>query len=489
MIQTFGHHIGGAQSESAGAAQFRSRNPLTGREWGQFASGSAADVDRAVMAADAAFDSWRRMSASARGKLLIRWAEALRANAERIGTLESTQNGKLLRESIGQAGALPDWLYYYAGLADKIEGEVIPVERPEVVNYTTHEPMGVVAIITPWNSPSMLTMFAAAPALAAGNTIVIKPSEVTSASLIELARIAESVGIPPGVINVVTGLRETAEHLVDHPKVVKVAFTGSIEGGRAVAERAARRLVGVTLELGGKSPQIVFPDADLRQAQAGILTGIFSSTGQTCVAGSRLYVHREIYDEFLDGLVARAGRIRVGDPLSADTQMGPVATLAQLEKNQRLTDEAVARGATVLCGGKRMELAEHPGGYFFQPTILSNLSRDNPILGQEVFGPVLAVLPFDDEEEALELANDSQFGLAAGVWTLDFRRAHRMARAVQAGTVWVNMYRTLGFNSPVNGFKQSGLGSQNGQAAIFQYLQTKSIWNNFSALIEDPFPD
>jgi aldehyde dehydrogenase (NAD+) len=489
MMHTFGHHIGGAQSESAGAAQFRSRNPLTGLEWGQFASGSAADVDRAVMAADAAFDSWRRMSASARGKLLIRWAEGLRANAARIGTLESTQNGKLLRESVGQAGALPDWLYYYAGLADKIEGEVIPLERPEVVNYTTHEPMGVVAIITPWNSPSMLTMFAAAPALAAGNTIVIKPSEVTSASLIELARIAGSVGIPPGVINVVTGLRETAEHLVDHPKVVKIAFTGSVEGGRAVAERAARRLVGVTLELGGKSPQIVFPDADLKQARAGILTGIFSSTGQTCVAGSRLYVHREIYDEFLDGLVARAVKIRVGDPMSADTQMGPVATLAQLEKNQRLTDEAVARGATVLCGGKRMELAEHPGGYFFQPTILSNLSRDNPILGQEVFGPVLAVLPFDDEEEALELANDSQFGLAAGVWTLDFRRAHRMARAVQAGTVWVNMYRTLGCNSPVNGFKQSGLGSQNGQAAIFQYLQTKSIWNNFSDRIEDPFPD
>ncbi|HEX5459925.1 MAG TPA: aldehyde dehydrogenase [Steroidobacteraceae bacterium] len=487
MIQTFGHHIGGAQAKSAGAAQFLTRNPINGREWGQFATGSAADVDRAVMAADAAFASWRQLSASARGKLLIRWAEALRSNAERIGRMESIQNGKLLRESVGQAGALPDWLYYYAGLADKIEGAVIPLERPEVVNYTMREPLGVVAIITPWNSPAMLTIFAAAPALAAGNTIVIKPSEITSVSLIELARIAESVGIPPGVINVVTGLRETAECLIDHPKVVKVAFTGSVEGGRAVAERAARRLVGVTLELGGKSPQIVFADADLRQAQAGILAGIFASAGQTCVAGSRLFVQRRIHEEFLAGLIARAAKIRIGDPLAADTQMGPVATLAQLEKNQRLTDEAVAHGATVLYGGKRMELAEYPGGYFFQPTILGNLGRDNPILAKEVFGPVLAVVPFEDEAEALALANDSTFGLAAGVWTLDFRRAHRVARAIQAGTVWVNMYRTLGVNSPVNGLKHSGPGSQNGQEAIHQYLQTKSIWNNFSEAVEDPF--
>ncbi len=488
MIQTFGHHIGGAQSTSTGAAQFLSRNPVNGREWGQFATGSAADVDRAVMSADAAFVSWRQLSASARGRLLIRWAEALRVNAERIGRMESIQNGKLLRESVAQAGALPDWLYYYAGLADKIEGAVIPLERPEVLNYTMHEPMGVVAIITPWNSPVMLTMFAAAPALAAGNTIVIKPSEITSVSLIELARIAESVGIPAGVINVVTGLRETAEYLVDHPKVVKIAFTGSVEGGFAVAARAARRLVGVTLELGGKSPQIVFPDADLRQAQAGILAGIFASAGQSCVAGSRLFLHRRIHDEFLEGLIARAAKIRIGDPLAVDTQMGPVATLAQLEKNQRLTNEAVAHGATVLCGGRRMELAEHPGGYFFQPTILGNLGHDNPILAKEVFGPVLAVVPFEDEAEALALANDSRFGLAAGVWTLDFRRAHRVARAVQAGTIWVNMYRTLGFNSPVNGLKHSGLGSQNGQDAIYQYLQTKSIWNNFSDAVEDPFP-
>ena len=333
----------------------------------------------------------------------------------------------------------------------------------------------------------MLTMFAAAPALAAGNTIVIKPSEISSVSLIELARIAESVGIPSGVINVVTGLRATAECLVDHPKVVKVAFTGSVEGGRAVAERAARRLVGVTLELGGKSPQIVFADADLKQAQAGILAGIFASAGQTCVAGSRLFVQRRIHDEFLAGLIARTAKIRIGDPLAADTQMGPVATLAQLEKNQRLTDEAVAHGATVLSGGKRMELAEYPGGYFFQPTILGNLGHDNPILAKEVFGPVLAVMPFDDEAEALALANDSTFGLAAGVWTLDFRRAHRVAREIQAGTVWINMYRTLGCNSPVNGRKHSGLGSQNGQEAIYQYLQTKSIWNNFSDAVEDPF--
>lgn len=488
MIQKFGHHIGGAERSAEGGPEFVSRNPLDGREWGRFAAGTQADVDRAVAAAEKAFASWSRLSRSVRGQLLIRWAEALRANAPRIGRIESTQNGKLLREAVGQANALPDWLYYYAGLADKIEGTVIPVDRPEVVNYTVHEPLGVVGIITPWNSPAMLTIFAAAPALAAGNTIVIKPSEVTSVSLIEIARLAESAGIPPGVINVVTGLRETAEYLVDHRKVVKIAFTGSVEGGRAVAERASRRLVGVTLELGGKSPQIVFPDADLKQAQAGIMGGIFAACGQTCVAGSRLFVHRSIHHQFVEGLVARAQKIRIGNPIEDSTQMGPVATLAQLQKNERLTNEAVAQGASVLYGGRKLEVAEHPGGYFFQPTILGNLGPDNPILSQEVFGPVLAVVPFDEEEEALALANDSQFGLAAGVWTLDFRRAYRVSRAVQAGTVWVNMYRTLGFNSPVSGYKQSGLGSQNGQDAIYQYLQTKSIWNNFSSAVEDQFP-
>ncbi|HKU14923.1 MAG TPA: aldehyde dehydrogenase [Steroidobacteraceae bacterium] len=489
MLQKFGHHIGGKEVGAATDAGFLSHNPVNGQPWGRFASGSAADVDLAVTTAAAAFTTWSKLSPTARGRLLVRWAESIRAEAERIGRIESVQNGKLLRETVGQARALPEWLYYYAGLADKIEGAVIPIERPQVVNYTMHEPLGVVGIITPWNSPSMLTMFAAAPALAAGNTLVIKPSEVTSVSMIELARLAEAAGIPAGVINVVTGPRETAQALVDHPQIAKIAFTGSVEGGRAVAKRASERLIGVTLELGGKSPQIVFADADLKQAQGGILGGIFSSTGQTCVAGSRLYVQRRVHDELVAGLVERVAKIRIGDPLLERTQMGPVATIGQLQKDERMTAAAAAHGARVLCGGKRLELSELPGGYFFAPTILGEVARDNPIQREEVFGPVLSVVAFDEEEEALELANDSQFGLAAGVWTLDFRRAHRVARAVQAGTVWVNMYRTLGFNSPVHGHKQSGLGSQNGQDAIYQYLQTKSIWNNYGTAVDDPFAD
>jgi len=285
------------------------------------------------------------------------------------------------------------------------------------------------------------------------------------------------------------GLREAGESLVDHPKTAKIAFTGSVESGRAVAERAGRRLASCTLELGGKSPQIVFPDADLRQAEAGILAGVFASTGQTCVAGSRAFIHRQIYDQFVERLITRASKIRIGDPVVDTTQMGPVATLSQLEKNQRLTDEALTAGGELLYGGTRREIEECPGGYFFEPTILGKLGADNPILRHEVFGPVLSVVPFDDEDHGVALANDSDFGLAAGLWTLDFRRAHRVAARLQAGTVWINMYRSLGFNSPVNPYKQSGLGSQNGKDAILQYLQSKSVWCNLSDRVIDHFAD
>ena len=488
-IHRYAHYIGGKEVKFAKGGEFISTNPATGKQWGSFAVGTAADVDRAVSAAQTAFAEWARLSPTRRGRLLMRWADAIRQNAKRIGTLETTQNGKLLRESVGQAGMIPEWLYYYGGLADKIEGAVIPLDQPSIFNYTTREPLGVVGIITPWNSPAMLTTFAAAPALAAGNTIVIKPSEIASVSVLELARLAESAGIPAGVINVVTGSRQTGESLIDQPQVAKIAFTGSVEAGRAVAERAGRRLVGCTLELGGKSPQIVFPDADLRQAEAGILGGIFAATGQTCVAGSRAYIHRKIYDELVSRLIKRAQDIRLGDPMLPKTQMGPVVTLAQLDKNQRLVEQALDDGASLLCGGKRIELVTCPGGFFFEPTILGGVHSGNRILHTEVFGPVLAVVPFDDEEEAIDLANASEFGLGAGVWTLDVKRAHRVASRLQVGTVWINMYRTLGFNSPVAGRKQSGLGVQNGKEAIVQYLQTKSVWCQLGEGAPDQFAD
>jgi len=326
-----------------------------------------------------------------------------------------------------------------------------------------------------------------APALAAGNTIVLKPSEITSASSIELARLAEEAGLPPGVVNVVTGFRETGEALVDHPLVAKVSFTGSVGAGRAIAARAGQRLVSCMLELGGKSPNIVFDDANLDQAEAGVLAGIFAAAGQTCVAGSRAYIQESIYDALVDRLVRRAQQITIGDPLKAATQMGPVATKMQLEKDESMVQRAVAEGAKVLCGGARPAMAEFPDGYFYQPTIVHQLAKDNFLMRNEVFGPVLAVTPFKDEAEVLALANDTEFGLAAGVWTKNINRAHKMARAIESGTVWINTYRALTFNSPFGGYKASGIGRQNGIEAVYQYLQTKSVWCELGDEVQDPF--
>ena len=326
-----------------------------------------------------------------------------------------------------------------------------------------------------------------APALAAGNTIVLKPSEITSGSAIELARLAEAAGIPPGVINVVTGFRETGEALVDHPLVAKVSFTGSVGAGRAIAARAGQRLVSCMLELGGKSPNIVFDDANLDQAEAGVLAGIFAAAGQTCVAGSRAYIHERIYDTFVDRIVQRAKQITLGDPLKLTTQMGPVATKMQLEKDESMVQRAVKEGAAILCGGRRPQLAEFPNGYFYEPTIVHQAPKDSFLMRNEVFGPVLAVTPFKDDAEALALANDTEFGLAAGIWTHDVRRVHKLARKLEAGTVWANTYRALTFNSPFGGYKASGIGRQNGIEAVYQYLQTKSVWCELGDEVQDPF--
>jgi aldehyde dehydrogenase (NAD+) len=486
-LNNFGHWIGG--EDVIGTSQFVTFNPTTGHEWARFANGSAEEVDRAVNSAKAAFTSgpWAELSATKRGRLLMRWGDAIAQHAERLGRLETSQNGKLLNEMVLQARIVPEWLYYYGGLADKVEGRVIPVERPSVLNYTRREPLGVVAVIMPWNSPIFLTMMAVAPALAAGNTVVIKPSEVTPASIIEAVKLAESVGIPSGVLNVVTGDRHTSEALVAHPNVAKISFTGGVEAGRAINKRAAERFAPVTLELGGKSANIVFPEADFEQAKAGLLAGIFAAAGQTCVAGSRAFVHRSIHDRVLEALSERAAAIRIGDPLDARTHMGPIATKTQLEKNEAMVRRAHKDGAEIVHGGTRTQVDGLPGGYFFKPTILSNVQPDSYIAQNEVFGPVLSVIPFDDEDEVVALANGTSFGLAAGVWSLDIRRAHRVARRLQAGTVWINMYRAMTFNSPFGGYKDSGIGRQNGIEAIDAYLQTKSVWCELSDEVQDPF--
>jgi acyl-CoA reductase-like NAD-dependent aldehyde dehydrogenase len=479
-----GEHVG-----AASGATFDAINPTTGETWATHALAAADDVDRAVRAAGSAFESeaWRALSPTRRGRLMMRWADLIAERAEEIARVEVADNGKLYKEMLAQLRVIPDWLYYFGGLADKVEGRVIPLDRTSVLNYTLREPLGVVGIIIPWNSPVLLTMYSLAPALAAGNTIVVKPSEHASASVLETVRLAAEVGFPPGVLNVVTGEREAGEALVEHPGVAKISFTGSEKTGAHIASRAGARLAPIALELGGKSPNIVFSDANLDQAEAGVLAGIFAAAGQTCVAGSRAYIQQPIYEQFVDRLVRRATRITLGDPMLAATQMGPVATKMQLEKDESMVKRAVSEGAAVLCGGARPQLAEFPDGYFYQPTIVHEAGKDNFLMRNEVFGPVLAVTPFRDEAEVLGLANDTEFGLAAGVWTRDVNRVHTMARRLEAGTVWINTYRALTFNSPFGGYKSSGIGRQNGIEAVHQYLQTKSVWCELGDEIQDPF--
>ena len=487
-VQRFENHINGQGAPSVTGESFETTNPTTGEAWGIFPESNNEDVDRAVKAAKAAFEGpWSALSATRRGRLMMRWGEKIAANAKEIATLETKQNGKLFAEMHTQARVAEDWLYYFGGLADKIEGTVPPLDRTSVLNYTLREPLGVVGVIVPWNSPTFITIMSAAPALAAGNTIVIKPSEVTAASALMLARLAEEAGIPAGVINVVSGGRAAGEALVKHPLVAKISFTGSDVGGKAIAAQAGERLISATRELGGKSANIVFNDADPELVEAGVLSGIFAAAGQTCVAGSRAFIQRGLFDKLTERLVKRAAAIRLGDPMLPETQMGPVATKAQLDKDERMVARALEDGAKLLHGGKRTPPKGLEGGLFYAPTILQTSNTSDFIMQNEVFGPVLCVTPFENEDEVLAAANGTAYGLAAGVWTNDLRRAHLMARRLQAGTVWINTYRALTFNSPFGGYKHSGIGRQNGQEAVTPYLQTKSVWVELGRAVQDPF--
>lgn len=482
--------IDGQWVEAAGGETFETANPYTGKPWATIPRAGPEDAVRAVEAAKRAFTRgpWPRLTASERGALLRKLGDLIAAHAERLAVTEVTDNGKLINEMLFQTKYLPQWYYYFGGLADKIEGAVIPIDKPDTFNYTRREPLGVCVGITPWNSPLLLLSYKLAPALAAGNTFVIKPSEMTSASTLEFARLVEEAGFPEGVFNVVTGSGgDLGETLVTHPDVAKIAFTGSEATGRRIGETAARGFKKVTLELGGKSPNIVFADAEIDNAVNGVISGIFAATGQTCIAGSRLLVERRIHDEFVERIVGLARTARMGDPLETTTQVGPVTTQAQLAKILGYIDIAKGEGAECVLGGGRPDDPAFAEGWFVNPTIFTGVGNAMRIAQEEVFGPVLSVIPFDDEDEALAIANDTTFGLAAGLWTQDVRRMLRMSAGIQAGTVWVNTYRTISYMSPLGGYKHSGIGRENGQAAIDAYLQTKSVMISSATSVANPF--
>ena len=489
-MQKYRMYIGGKFADAASGKWFDSYNPYSGEPWAQIAQGSAQDVDRAVRAAQQAFTTgpWPQFNASQRGMLLHKLGELVARDANKLAEIEVRDNGKLIAEMQGQLNYIPQWYYYFGGLADKIQGAVIPLDKKGFFNFTRYEPLGVVAAITPWNSPLLLTAWKLAPALAAGNTVVIKPSEFTSASTLEFVKLFEEAGFPPGVVNVVTGFgKDVGMPLVEHPLVKKIAFTGSDATGRAINEAAARMFKRVSLELGGKSPNIVFADANMEDAVNGAVSGIFAATGQTCIAGSRLLLQESIHDVFMEKLLALAQTARMGDPMRLDTQVGPVTTRQQYEKVLGYIDIAKQEGAQLLLGGAAATRPECGRGWFIEPTVFAGVDNKMRIAQEEVFGPVLSVIKFKDEAEALEIANDVRFGLGSGVWTSDIGRAIRMSERIQAGTVWVNTYRAVSYLSPFGGYKDSGLGRENGIDAVREYLQQKSVWINTGAVTGNPF--
>jgi len=482
--------IGGEWTDSASGETFQSDNPYTGRPWALIPKGNAQDADRAVRAAHQAFTSgdWPGLNASRRGALLRRLGDLIGEKAKFLAEVEVRDNGKLYAEMSAQTAYMAQWYYYYGGLADKIEGHVIPTDKPEMLNYTRYEPLGVVAAITPWNSPLLLTAWKLAPALAAGNTVVLKPSEFTSASVLEFMKLIEQAGFPPGVVNVVTGFgADVGTPLVEHPLVAKVAFTGSDRTGTLIYQTAARGLKRVSMELGGKSPNIVFDDAHLENAVKGVVSGIFAATGQTCIAGSRLLVQQSIHEAFVEKLVAFARTARMGDPMSLDTQVGPVTNPPQYKKILDYIEIAKAEGAKPVLGGGKATRPECGNGWFVEPTIFTGVRNSMRIAQEEVFGPVLSVIPFKDEEEAVAIGNDVVYGLAAGVWTQSMRRSIMMAERLQAGTVWVNTYRAVSYLSPFGGYKRSGLGRESGQEMIKDYMQVKSVWISTAEEVPNPF--
>ncbi|KIX46831.1 aldehyde dehydrogenase [Burkholderia pseudomallei] len=487
MLQRFQQYIDGTFEHAA--SEFDSIDPAGGTVWARMPAASADDVDRAVRAAHRALNeaAWANLTASERGKLLYRLAELIERDALRLAELETRDTGKIIRETRSQIGYVAEYYRYYAGVADKIQGAWLPVDKPDMEVTLRREPVGVVAAIVPWNSQLFLSAVKVGPALAAGCTVVLKASEDGPAPLLEFARLVHEAGFPKGVVNIVTGFgNDCGRTLTSHPLVSHIAFTGGPETARHVVRNSADNLAAISLELGGKSPVLVFDDADLESTCNAVIAGIFAATGQSCVAGSRLIVQRGIHDALVERLTARARAIRIGDPQDMATEMGPLATRRQLEHIQRVLDASIEAGGRVVTGGSRPEgLA---AGHYFLPTIVDCPNAKVPSVMEELFGPVLSVVMFDTEAEAIALANDTKYGLASGVFTGDLTRAHRLTRALRAGIVWVNTYRAVSPIVPFGGYGLSGLGREGGFEAVLEYTRTKSVWIRTSdEPIADPF--
>lgn len=487
MAEAFQLYIDGAFCNAEGGATFESTDPSTGKSWAPMPKASASDTDRAVRAASAAFNTgpWPAMTATARGKLLYKLAELVARDASIIAELETRDTGKVIRETKAVTGYVAEYYRYFAGLADKIEGATFPIDKPDMEVSTRREPLGVVAAVVPWNSQMFLTATKLGPALAAGNTVVIKASEDGPAPLLHFAKLVHEAGFPAGVVNIITGFgADCGQVLTSHPLVARVAFTGGPETARHVVRNTAENFAVTTLELGGKSPVIVFEDANLDSALNGVIAGIWGATGQSCVAGSRLLVHGSIHDEFVARLAKRAGEIKIGAPLDMATEMGPLATLKQVQRAEKLIEASVASGAVLVAGGK----AKNGAGYYFEPTILLAPTAELPCVREEFFGPVLSVLKFKTEAEAVALANGTAYAFAAGIFTQNLGRAHRLTKKIRAGVVWVNTYRAVSPIVPFGGNGYTGHGRESGLDAIRDYTRTKSIWINTSDVpMADPF--
>lgn len=488
MTTCYQLYIGGSWRDATGGATFSAINPVNQQAWADLPQARAVDVDAAVKAAREAFDGgWKDTNGLTRATLMQRLADLLESQTERMALLETTDNGKVIRETRVQMRFAARNYRYFAGWADKLQGDSIPLDRPELVDFTTREPRGVAALITSWNSPIAILANKLAPALAAGCTVVIKPSEMASVTTLAFAELCERAGFPPGVINVVTGDGSVGEALTGHPGIDLISFTGGTATGKAISRVAAEHLTPVTLELGGKSANIVFADADLKQAVTGAVAGIFAAAGQTCIAGSRLLVQRDIYDQVVAQVCERARAIRVGDPRDESTEMGPVATKAQHRRVLDFIDRARTQGATLVAGGGEPQGDLFARGYFVEPTVFTDVEPDSELAQEEVFGPVLAIIPFETEEQAIAIANGTAYGLVAGLWTQNLARAHRIARQLQVGGVWVNTYRTNAAQAPFGGVKASGSGRERGLHALDEYLEIKNLMIDLSNEARDPF--